>query len=522
VPITPATPFPKAPGDQLRSGDWNQVVNEVVRLDNAKLNLTGGTISGALTVTGNSATGGNSSVTGSLTVTGSGALNGGVSVGNIGGPRQSTLHIAGGISDTTTTEGDFKIGNATHRLKIGVATGGGGAGDARISAQGGTNRIMMGGGTGDVLSITPTGVGIHNISPDLALNVNGDAQIGATNSGTNRLTVYGPFNSDSQDGALVIRQGNNAVYLRIDHNEIDVANGDLFLNFFSHRRVQVGSTTPGNGMTVVGNLSVQGAITATGGKSGYVVDHFINNSGDVLEEGDVVVLEGSTITTFYGDNDSIPVPEVSVTTRAYDHRVCGIVVELLIEEEPSLPASVQVESSDGDAMEEVVVNMDTGRVERGRRASAARQASRLVRLTESKRVLDMMRSENLPVARARARRDFVDNVKRLQVFRKEELPALNRTKIAAGQAGKMAILGCYAFCKVDADIAPIEVGDLLTTSPTRGHAQKVLRTPTGDAAAGVTGRAVTPEVTPLGAIIGKAMGEIKSGKGKIPVLVMLQ
>jgi hypothetical protein len=517
VPITPANPFPKAPGDQLRSGDWNQVVNEVIRLDNAKLNLTGGTISGALTVTGNSATGGNASVTGSLTVTGSGALNGGVSVGNIGGPRQSTLHIAGGISDTATTEGDFKIGNATHRLKIGVATAGGGAGDARISAQGGTNRIMMGGGTSDVLSITPTGVGIHNTSPALALNVNGDAQIGATNTNINRLTVYGPFNSDSQDGALVVRQGSSSIYLRIDQNEIDVSNGGLFLNFFSHQQVQVGSTTTGaGGMFVFGNLNVQGAITASGGKSGYVVDHFINNSGGVLEEGDVVILGGSTITTFYGENDSIPVPEVSVTTRAYDHRVCGIVVELLIEEEPSLPAGVQVESGDGDETEEVVVNMGTGRVERGRRASAARSASQFMRLTESKRVLDMMRSENLTLARARARRDFVDNVKRLQVFRKEELPALDRTKVAAGQAGKMAILGCYALCKVDADIAPIEVGDLLTTGPTRGHAQKVMRTPAGDA--------VAPEVTPLalGAIIGKAMGELKSGKGKIPVLVMLQ
>jgi hypothetical protein len=258
----------------------------------------------------------------------------------------------------------------------------------------------------------------------------------------------------------------------MDTQMIDVVNSTFWINFYSQRLVQIGgSSGTGGGLTVFGNLNVQGAITASGGKSGYVVDHFINNSGDVLEEGDVVVLEGSTITTFYGENDSIPVPEVGVTTRAYDHRVCGIVVELLIEEEPSLPAGVQVESSDGDEMEEVVVNMGTGRLERGRRASAARSASQLVRLTESKRVLDMVRSENIPVARARARRDFVDNVKRLQVFRKEELPTLDRTKVAAGQAGKMAILGCYAFCKVDADIAPIEVGDLLTTSPTWGHAQ---------------------------------------------------
>ena len=58
---------------------------------------------------------------------------------------------------------------------------------------------------------------------------------------------------------------------------------------------------------------------------------------------------------------------------------------------------------------------------------------------------------------------------------------------------------------MDADIAPIEPGDLLTTSPTKGHAQKV-EDPT----------------KAIGAIVGKALGEMKSGKGKIPVLVMLQ
>ncbi len=53
-------------------------------------------------------------------------------------------------------------------------------------------------------------------------------------------------------------------------------------------------------------------------------------------------------------------------------------------------------------------------------------------------------------------------------------------------------------------MAPIVVGDLLTTSPTKGHAQKVLE----------PGKAV-------GAIIGKALGALDRGKGKIPVLVML-
>jgi hypothetical protein len=69
----------------------------------------------------------------------------------------------------------------------------------------------------------------------------------------------------------------------------------------------------------------------------------------------------------------------------------------------------------------------------------------------------------------------------------------------------MVTLGAFAYCKVDADLAAIAPGDLLTTSPTKGHAQKVLQ----------PGQA-------LGAIIGKALAALDAGKGKIPVLVMLQ
>jgi len=92
-----------------------------------------------------------------------------------------------------------------------------------------------------------------------------------------------------------------------------------------------------------------------------------------------------------------------------------------------------------------------------------------------------------------------------QTFTSDQLEHLDRTKIGPGQIGLMVTLGAFAHCKVDADVAPINVGDLLTTSPTRGHAQKAL-----DPAKAV------------GAIIGKALGSLKKGKGKIPVLVMLQ
>lgn len=60
-------------------------------------------------------------------------------------------------------------------------------------------------------------------------------------------------------------------------------------------------------------------------------------------------------------------------------------------------------------------------------------------------------------------------------------------------------------CWVDADYGPVEVGDLLTTSATPGHAMR----------AGDPQRA-------FGSVIGKAMGSMRSGSGLLPVLVALQ
>jgi hypothetical protein len=68
----------------------------------------------------------------------------------------------------------------------------------------------------------------------------------------------------------------------------------------------------------------------------------------------------------------------------------------------------------------------------------------------------------------------------------------------------VALLGRVC-CKADADIAPIEPGDLLTTSPTTGHAMKA-----------------SDPARAFGAVIGKALGRLDSGKGLVPMLVCLQ
>lgn len=68
----------------------------------------------------------------------------------------------------------------------------------------------------------------------------------------------------------------------------------------------------------------------------------------------------------------------------------------------------------------------------------------------------------------------------------------------------IALVG-KVYCKVDAGYGAVEVGDLLTTSDTLGHAMKV----------NDPGKA-------FGAVIGKALRPLKAGQELIPILIALQ
>jgi hypothetical protein len=73
---------------------------------------------------------------------------------------QSTLHVAGGNWDVANTEGDFKIGSGTYRLKMGVATDGVGAGHCRIFAGGPSSRLTLGVSGQDRVTVTSTNVDV--------------------------------------------------------------------------------------------------------------------------------------------------------------------------------------------------------------------------------------------------------------------------------------------------------------------------------------------------------------------------
>jgi hypothetical protein len=74
----------------------------------------------------------------------------------------------------------------------------------------------------------------------------------------------------------------------------------------------------------------------------------------------------------------------------------------------------------------------------------------------------------------------------------------------AGNKVVVALVG-KAYCKVDAALAPIEVGDLLTTSDTPGHVMKA-----------------NDPVKAFGSIVGKALRPLPAGRGLIPILIALQ
>ncbi|MEA2600040.1 MAG: hypothetical protein QOF89_1032 [Acidobacteriota bacterium] len=73
-----------------------------------------------------------------------------------------------------------------------------------------------------------------------------------------------------------------------------------------------------------------------------------------------------------------------------------------------------------------------------------------------------------------------------------------------GNRMPIALMG-KVYCKVDAQYSPVEVGDLLTTSPTAGHAMKA-----GD------------PIKAFGSVIGKALRPLLSGQGLVLIMVALQ
>lgn len=127
------------------------------------------------------------------------------------------LDVAGGQWDLSTTEGDFRIGNPTYRIKMGVNLAGGSAGDAYIRAVGGTNRLYLGGSTTNIVTIdgNTTRVGINNAAPSAQLDVASTGSIPAvramsTTASTIALEVAGPMKVSGTAPTAFVLVGQNS------------------------------------------------------------------------------------------------------------------------------------------------------------------------------------------------------------------------------------------------------------------------------------------------------------------------
>jgi hypothetical protein len=192
---------------------------------------------------------------------------------------------------------------------------------------------------------------------------------------------------------------------------------------------------------------------------------FLNNVGDTVEEGDVLVISGRQ-RSLLKNQGYVLQPEIDLATKEYDTRVCGVVCSTKAEFTPP--------DTEGGAVAEAVTAETTN-------AAPASDAD----------------GQTQPPASGAAEGEGETS--------EGAEPEEDHTRIGRGQVGLMVVLGAFPHCKVDASYGAIKVGDLLTTSQTKGHARKV-----------------TDADKAAGAIVGKALGSLKEGTGVIPVLVTIQ
>ena len=461
-------------------------------------------VSGALTVQGDAELEGGVSVGGALTVSGAGRFDGRVGIGLGNRPPSRLLQVEG---NTEIHSGGVGAGFSFADRGQTTLVNNPGNGERWIwYAQQGKARLWSG---GDKLVVTPAGqVAIGHEDPGFALDVNGRIRL---RQATDSAGLWLFQSTPPGDRAFVGMTGNDEVGfwgnpaaqwgLTMNVSSLDVTlKGDLWLPrtggeaaAFTHGTYfNEGQLTPNNlklqmdsrGFPILGNqpfefmvgyslrrlgglgpfgnlgfrndfvrvfgVDEDGNAFFAGGKGGYVTDYFVNAAGDTVEQGDVVVLQTGVPVAFYGSRDGIPIPEVDLSDRPYDTRVCGIVADLVA----------------GGSLPGLDPRMHPPSEDEGEEGT-----------------------------------DVADH----PLARYAGSPDDERTQVRDQQLGRMVTLGSWAYCKVDADVAPVEVGDLLTTSPTRGHAQKA-----------------TDRARSLGTVIGKAMAPLASGRGVVPVLVGLQ
>jgi hypothetical protein len=178
------------------------------------------------------------------------------SLGNVGIQRTvplARLDVLGGNWDVVNGEGDVRIGDGTTRLKIGIATGGGGTGAATIMEQGpaGAYNVLSLGTQGNkVLHVNGATqrVGIGTDAPNAALGF--PPVLGK------KITLYpGPT------GDVGIGVGGNRLQLYADNPNADVAMGYDQAGVFTERF----AVKPTGALAVNGDVGAAGQVLQSNG-----------------------------------------------------------------------------------------------------------------------------------------------------------------------------------------------------------------------------------------------------------------
>ena len=229
-------------------------------------------------------------------------------------------------------------------------------------------------------------------------------------------------------------------------------------------------TPPGStvGAHVNGDVSITGNLSVSGSKGGYVVDVMQNADGASLEPGDVVTIVGNS-TAVLGE---IPVATIKKASSAYDTGVVGIVDQAVYVPDAQTRATYNAEQQ---ALKDAYT----------RRQQAQAQAEAAGTKFDPGTV-------PMPASTISDAQGTVH-------------AADNATSIETSSYANVVTLGAYKGVKVDASFGAVHAGDLLVASTHAGYAMKA-----------------TDKTQTSGAVIGKALGNLETGTGLVPVMVTLK
>jgi len=287
------------------------------------------------------------------------------------------------------------------------------------------------------------------------------------------------------------------------------------------------------GLYSANNCHIAGTLSKGAGAC-LTIDEFWNNTTDTFETGDVVVLNEDQ--SLMSDRHySKPISCVRLCDSAYDHKVVGVKVfedlahsgkgsyeksleedqffdsiendytidqiKALIDSKANDVEGELNEISDHDKKEFDQTKEDLGKLSLGKGHFHDYLSKEDKTDREKKRFL----LKKVPViVEVKGHHGYTQ--KTMSNFYVEERKKWDKIKCEKTKPNRrfvVGVLGQYGKCKVDADIAPIQVGDLLTTSPTKGHAQKVL-----------------DKTLAIGSIFAQALEAKASGKGLIKINII--